>query len=185
MIFEAKPDPYKREQPPFVPSKFAFVVHYGIPHQVYYHGTHLDIWKEECGDLLSEVVGDLTLTGQGRLADGAYLWEGHIESSVSYEGEHDAWLEADTLRLLTKEEWEDITSDNIPWDWEAVRACQAWYDKVDKEEQSEYFGTNLSEDLPTLLAMVRRNERKMLDDAGIQDELTHISALAANGFLRG
>lgn len=113
---------------PFVPNKFVFAVYCGVPYEVYYHGTELSRWIDSGGNLLADILGDLRHTGCCDLSDGVYLWEGHYESCRSYDGDYDAWLEVDNLRLLTKEEWVCITKDEIPWDLEAVRAQQAWLD---------------------------------------------------------
>jgi len=112
---------------PYVPSHGIVVVQFGIPHLVYHQGTHLNTWMSEVDtkEVAKEMMGD-------DHADGVFVWSGTIQSSRSYYGEYDAWLEASEVRPVTKEEWTAFMADEIVWDFDDMRKYLDWKWAADK-----------------------------------------------------
>lgn len=46
---------------------------------------------------------------------GVWIWEGRLQSSTDYFGEHDEWLEG-RFRALTADEWDLHRLNDSPWD---------------------------------------------------------------------
>jgi hypothetical protein len=129
-IFKAIEHPISN--PPYVPSKAAFVMHFGIPSLVYHHGTIIEEWISNAGEAcaLEELLAEST----GAVEDhGVYLWSGGVRTSRSYEGEVDAWLKG-TIRPCTQDEWQSIVNGEIPFDFDEIENYRSW---IVEDEQNQ------------------------------------------------
>lgn len=122
-----------KSKAPHVPSKAIIVIYLGVPSLEYHHGSALEYWMDTVGpeDFLKEVIGK-----EQEEQDGVYVWSGTIGSNQDYYGEWDEWLEGE-LRPITKEEWQDHITENIPWDQDELEALQKWYQEQDQKYQDE------------------------------------------------
>lgn len=106
---------------PYPPDRALVLVHQGHSLVMEQSGAGMEYWMDGVG---SEGFTD----GMDIPKDGLWVFEGSIQGSTDYWGEHDCWLEGD-FREFTEEEgevWEADRSLQGLWDEEFERLDSLW-----------------------------------------------------------
>lgn len=118
------PVPARRDLPPRVPSLVVFVRAHGRAHILYRHGDDVEHWIEGVG--IDGFAKDLEGNYPEAIADGVYVWTGHVKGRRDYWGEYDEEIVCDDIRPVTAEEWALFCDDEHAWHLEEIRAREAW-----------------------------------------------------------